>query len=299
MTATYLGIKGTRGQQEFYPNTYAPGTVSPCPSCPTSFIYMTSNGNSTRQSGQLQLRRRLHNGLTATLQYIYSKSIDDSSLGGNPGGNSGGTTGPVTSNAGTSYGGGSLVAQNWLNLSAERALSNFDQRHLLTSPRNTAPARASFGGTLLNGWRGALFKEWTLTTAINAGSGLPQTPIYATAVPGTGFTGIRPDYTGAPLYNAPPGLTLNPAAYVAPLGAWGNAGRNSITGPNQFTMNASLGRTFRLKDRYSLDLRVDSTNPINHVTYTTWNTIILSPQFGTPAGANAMRTLQTTLRLRF
>ena len=105
MTATYLGIKGTRGQQEFYPNTYAPGTVSPCPSCPTSFIYMTSNGNSTRQSGQLQLRRRLHNGLTATLQYVYSKSIDDSSLGGNPGGNSGGTTGPVTSNAGTSYAG--------------------------------------------------------------------------------------------------------------------------------------------------------------------------------------------------
>ena len=64
-------------------------------------------------------------------------------------------------------------------------------------------------------------------------------------------------------------------------------------------MNASLGRTFRLKDRYSLDLRVDATNPINHVTYTTWNTIILSPQFGTPAGANPMRSLQTTLRLRF
>jgi trimeric autotransporter adhesin len=298
MTATYRGIKGTRGQQEFYPNTYAPGVTSPCPSCPTSFIYMTSNGNSTRESGELQLRRRLHNGLTATLQYAYSKSIDDSSLGGNPAG-SGGTTGAVTSNAGTSYGGGSLVAQNWLDLSAERALSNFDQRHLLTVSAQYSTGQGTFGGTLLNGWRGGLFKEWTVTTAINAGSGLPQTPIYATAVPGTGFTGIRPDYTGAPLYNAPPGLTLNPAAYVAPVGAWGNAGRNTITGPNQFTMNASLGRTFRLKDRYSLDLRVDATNPINHVTYTTWNTIILSPQFGTPAGANPMRSLQTTLRLRF
>jgi trimeric autotransporter adhesin len=58
-------------------------------------------------------------------------------------------------------------------------------------------------------------------------------------------------------------------------------------------------RTFRLKDRYSLDLRVDSVNPINHVTYTGWNTTINSPQFGSAAAANPMRSLQTTLRLRF
>ena len=70
-------------------------------------------------------------------------------------------------------------------------------------------------------------------------------------------------------------------------------------GPAQFNLNGSLGRTFRLKDRYSLDLRVDSTNPINHVTFTAWNTTINSPQFGTPVAANAMRSLQTTLRLRF
>ena len=74
---------------------------------------------------------------------------------------------------------------------------------------------------------------------------------------------------------------------------------NSITGPMQFTMNASFSRTFRLRDRYSLDVRIDSVNPINHVTYTSWNTTINSPQFGTAVAANAMRSLQTTLRLRF
>jgi hypothetical protein len=57
-TATYLGIKGTRGMQEFLPNTYPAGAVNPCAACPTGFIYLTSNGNSTRESGQLQLRRR-------------------------------------------------------------------------------------------------------------------------------------------------------------------------------------------------------------------------------------------------
>ena len=144
-------------------------------------------------------------------------------------------------------------------------------------------------------------KEWTVLTQITAGTGLPLTPIYLAAAPGTGVTGsIRPDYTGAPLYSAPEGLSLNPSAYVAPApGEWGNAGRDSITGPAQFTMNASLGRTFRLTDRLNLDLRVDSTNALNHVTFPSWNTTVTSAQFGLPMTANPMRSMQTTLRVRF
>ena len=153
----------------------------------------------------------------------------------------------------------------------------------------------------MGGWRGALFKEWTLLTQITAGSGFPETPVYLAAVPGTGVTGsIRPDYTGAPLYAAPSGLFLNPAAYTAPLaGQWGNAGRDSITGPASSRLNTSMARTFRLGDRLNLDLRIDSTNPLNHVTFTTWNTTVNSAQFGLPNAANAMRSLQATLRLRF
>jgi len=58
-TATYLGIKGTRAVQVFLPNTYPIGAANPCPACPSGFAYMTSNGNSTREAGQFQLRRRL------------------------------------------------------------------------------------------------------------------------------------------------------------------------------------------------------------------------------------------------
>ena len=157
------------------------------------------------------------------------------------------------------------------------------------------------GGTLLTGWKGALFKEWNFATQVSAASGLPETPIYLEPVPGTGVTGvIRPDYTGAPLYAAPAGFYLNPAAYIAPLpGQWGNAGRDTIAGPAQFSLSASLGRTFRVSDRLNLDLRVDSTNALNHVAFTSWNTIVNSTQFGLAAAANAMRSMQTTLRLRF
>ncbi len=42
LTATYLGIKGTRGPQEFLPNTYPAGGVNPCPLCASGYIYETS-----------------------------------------------------------------------------------------------------------------------------------------------------------------------------------------------------------------------------------------------------------------
>jgi hypothetical protein len=278
MTATYIGIKGTRAVQVFLPNTYPAGAVNPCPSCLPGYAYMTSNGNSTREAGQMQLRRRLHNGLTATAQYTYSRSFDNAALGGRGQGSS-------------------VIAQNWLDLSAERGPSNFDQKHLLTLQTQYSSGVGVHGGALLRGWKGAAFKGWTLTSQINAGSGLPASPIYAVAVVGTGVTGsIRPDATGVSVQAAPPGRHLNPAAYAAPqAGHWGTAGRNSIVGPAQFTMNASLGRTFA----ENLDLRFDSTNVLNHVAYPSWNTVVSSSQFGLPSTANAMRSLQATLRWRF
>jgi hypothetical protein len=281
VAATYVGTKGTRGTQEFLPNTYPAGALNPCPTCPVGFAYLTSNGNSTRESAQIQLRRRLHNGLTASISYTFSKSLDDDAALGGQGAS---TTPP-------NY----VIAQNWLNLSAERGLSTFDQRHLLNAQAQYTTGMGMKGGTLLTGWRGALLKEWTFLTQITAGSGLPETPIYLEPVEGTGFTGtIRPDVTGAPV------SPLKPAFYAAPLpGQWGTAARDSIIGPAQFSFNASLGRTFRVSDKLNLDLRVDSTNALNHVNYSAWNTTVNNAQFGLPAGANPMRSMQTTLRLRF
>jgi hypothetical protein len=281
MVATYMGTKGTRSQQQFLPNTFPAGELNPCPTCPSGFTYLTSNGNSIRHAGVMQLRRRLRSGFTAELQYTFSKSIDDAALGGRGQG-------------------GSLIAQDWLNLSGERGLSNFDQRHLLSVTMQYTSGMGLRGGSLVSGWRGALLKEWTTSTQITAGSGLPLTPVYQAVIAGTGVTGIRPNYTGAALYDAPSGLFLNPAAYTAPSsGHWGNAGRNSIIGPQQFTLNASMARTFRLNDRYSADLRIDAANALNHPTFPSWVTVISSAQFGLPNPANPMRSVQTTIRLRF
>jgi len=277
MTATYLGIKGTHVPQRILPNTFPAGAANPCAGCPAGFVYLTSNGYTNRHSGSIEVRRRQRNGFEASARYTFSKAIDDAGIGGNS------------------------IAQNWLDLRAERGLSNFDQRHQAVVQTQYTTGMLAGVGTFWDGWRGKLFKEWTLTSQLTVGSGSPLTPVILAPVSGTGITGsLRPNVTGAPLYVESGGTFLNPAAFAAPAsGQWGNAARNSITGPGQFGLNASLARTFHIGDRLSMDLRVDSTNVLNHVKFPSWITTVNSPQFGLPARANAMRTLQPSLRVRF
>lgn len=281
MTLTYLGTKGTRGEQLFYPNTYAPGAANPCPACPSGFLYAASNGDSTYESGKAQLQRRFHNGLAATVVYTYAHAIDDSALGG-------------------AQSSGSVVAQNWLDLDAERARSSFDQRHNLSVTAQYSTGSGIRGGALMRGWSGALFKGWTVTSQLTAGSGLPLTPTTSLIVPGTAFSGIRPDLTGVPIKQAPAGLFINPAAFAEPAaGTFGTAGRDSIEGPSVFSLNGAMQRSFPMGPRLTANLQVQATNVLNHVNYPSYTTLLGSPQFGLPTIANPMRSLQTTLRINF
>jgi hypothetical protein len=294
-SVTYQGNKGTHGMQEFLPNTYPIGGVNPCPTCQLGFVYRTSGGNSTRNAAQVQLRRRLRRGLTATFDYTWAKAIDnDAQVGAAGHQNATSALSPVTA------GPGPTIAQNWRDLLAERSLSNFDQRHLLNAQIQYTTGMG-LGRELMSGWRGRMLKEWTIGSQFSFGTGLPETPAYLAAVPQTSFTNtIRPNITGAPVYDASSGQYLNPAAYSAPsAGAWGTARRNSITGPNTFSLNSSMSRTFRLMNPFNLDVRIDATNILNHGVFTSWNSVVNSATFGLPAQANPMRSVQVTARMRF
>jgi hypothetical protein len=301
MTATYNGIKGTHGPQEILPNSY-PGTANPCPSCPLGFEYETSNGDSIREAGMLQLRRRLRSGFAATLSYTYAKSIDDDAyLGG---------AGHQTASSGGSAQSASLsspsaaIAQNWLDPKAERSLSSFDQRQLVNLTAQYTSGQGLEGGTLLGGWRGRALKEWTVLGNLTYGTGSPETPFYPLTVSGTDFAIGRPELTGAPIYTSGSGASshLNLSAYEAPpAGQWGTAGRNSITGPDQFTFDSSMARTFRPHGKWYLDVSVNATNIFNHAAFTGWNTTwnLDNTQFGKPTSTGGMRSLQTQFHLRW
>jgi hypothetical protein len=282
MLLSYQGNHGLNGVQEFLPNTNPPGMANVYP---VGFSYMTSTGHSTREAGQAELRRRLKDGFTATVTYTYSKSLDDdSSLGGK----------------GAAVASSAILAQDWRNLSAEWGLSTFDQRNVLNVLARYTTGMGMHGGTLVRGWRGKLYQEWTVQAQMTAASGLPETPIDAAATVAGYASFVRPDLTGTSGNQDIGPRHLNPAAFVAPAsGMWGNAGRNSLRGPGQLTLDAAMLRTFRMPHHITLDLKIDALNVMNHVAYTSWVANINSTQFGLPTSANPMRRVQTSMRLRF
>ena len=81
------------------------------------------------------------------------------------------------------------IAQDWLDLRAERSLSSFDQRHLLNLQAQYTTGQGLEGGTLSAVGAAGLLKEWTLLTQLNVGTGMPETPVFPAAVPGTGWIG--------------------------------------------------------------------------------------------------------------
>ncbi len=280
-TIGYLGTKGTRLDQQFVPNSVAPG--APESIYPHSFIYETSGGNSIYHAAQFQLNRRFTSGIMAHASYQFSKSIDDAGTGGRGQGNT-------------------PVAQDWLDLEAERGLSSFDSRHNLSLQIQYSTGMGTPGGTLLNGWKGKLFKDWTVTSSINLHSGTPMTAIVGgnlSQISGTAVSNtLRADATGLPIEAA--GMLFNTAAFSAPLaGEWGDAGRNTIPGPTVFTLDGALGRIIRFGERRSVDIQLRSQNALNHVTITNWGTVLGSNTFGLATAAAPMRTMTVNVRFRF
>ncbi len=158
------------------------------------------------------------------------------------------------------------------------------------------------GGTLIGGWKGALVKDWTISGNVTFHSGNPLTAIAGgnlSQVAGTAVAStVRADSTGLPVEID--GMLFNIAAFtLPPAGEWGDAGRNTIPGPDLFSLNGSLGRIFRLGERRSVDLQLQAQNLLNHVTINSWGTVVGANNYGLATGAAAMRQLTVSLRFRF
>jgi hypothetical protein len=285
----YQGTKGTKLDMQRAPNRAAPGSPLTAEQRrlignAIGFTFDSSEGNSIYHAAQFRLTRRFRRGVSVNMLYTFSKSIDNaSSIGGQ----------------------GSSIAQNDKDLSAERGLSSFDRRHtlsvnyVLTSP---ADERGLLAGNrrLLT-----LLRNWTLTGGVQAQTGAPFTATVLGNMSDTGGTGVvgsgRADATGLPISGGT-GEFFNLLAFtLPPAGRFGNAGRNTIPGPGSFTLNASFGRAFQLggESRRSLDLRLDSTNTLNHVNYTSIATVINAANYGLATAAGGMRRMTVSVRFRF
>jgi hypothetical protein len=282
--AGFVYVKASNLDQSFLPNSLPPGLTAPAVGPPSGYIYTQPTGKARGTVQVFQLGRNMASGFSASLSLQTSRVLDNSSI---------------------SQTGAGSVAQNWRNLNAEWATTALVPKAQLGANWQYSTGQGKAGGTLLKGWRGVVFKDWTFTNAFTYRAGTPLTATVAgnrAVAGGTAITGtVRADATGLPI-DAPAGSNqpFNLGAFAVPAsGHWGNAGRNTIIGPAVWVLNGSLGRVFRLGERRSADIRFDANNFINHVVITSWSTVVNASNFGLPTGTQQMRTMTANLRFRF
>jgi hypothetical protein len=117
---------------------------------------------------------------------------------------------------------------------------------------------------------------WQLNGITQARSGLP----YNIVLNGNNqnYPGLRPDLTADPSLShpnyGPSGQYFDTHAFAAPTcsvpNCPGDLPRNAYFGPSFFNIDASLFKTIQIKERASLQVRIEAYNILNH------------PSFGNP-----------------
>jgi hypothetical protein len=82
-------------------------------------------------------------------------------------------------------------------------------------------------------------------------------------------------------------------------GTYGNAGAYSLQGPGAFTFDAMITRSFPIRERQRVDLRVESFNLLNHPVMDAPGTNFSSSSFGRILTAEDPRIWQFALKYVF
>src|SRR2546426_3253359 len=173
-----------------------------------------SVANAIYHGGILEVKKRFSNRFSLLANYTYSKAIDDST------------------DFNSDY-----AAFNEVNLRAERALSDFDQRH-----------KVVFAAVLESPWEGSrILSGFELSPIVSYNSGHPFNLLAGADVNGDNhFTNDRPPGTA----------------------------RNSGLGPNYATFDMRLGRIFKIGEQSRLRFTAEGFNITNRTNYASVNNIV-------------------------
>ena len=229
-----------------------------------------SNYNSLQATMKVQNWR----GLTSTLNYTWSHSID-------------------TASDGLDFVPNAAMPDNSFNPRAERASSNFDVRQRMQWYWTYNLPKLQQAKWITNGW--------ALDGMFNFATGQPYTVSYLFEgdYNGSGEYYGRPDIIGNPYTGASGTNLLNMAAFAAPCtvdtnptsptygncinGHPGSEGRNAFNSTNYTNFDFSLTKTTHLTKTVTMELRSDFFNIFNHPNFSN----PLLPGFGIDVFGNS------------
>jgi len=250
-----------------------------------SGYHLSSGQTMVYNALQTSLRKRFSNGVGFDLHYTLRKGWADQGGG-------------LSSNFVNEY---IYVTQDFWDVKIDRSPLNQESRHNVSG-------NVIYELPWLRQGRGALshvLGGWQISSIVTVRSGVPlrlQQP--------SGITMSRPDYVGGNPVSSNWGdtlLYLNRAAF-APVPTYpltnatvrpGTENPGDVYGPGRWKADISLGKTFRIKESVSLQIRADAFNALNHVTYSNPQLSIASPDFGRITSAPGWRTGQVGARIAF
>jgi hypothetical protein len=262
----------------------------PNPYLSAGFFWYTE-GNTSYDALQVDVTRRLSQGLLFRANYTWSKNLDV---------NSGLTIAQANNqpqmvlnrnDVRRDWGPSALDNRHQASISAEYQLPFGRGKHWMGNASGLVDKLA--GGWQLNGIASVL-------------SGFPFTPLVGSNRSGDGNIrnpdrpSLNPAFSG-PIVTGKPNQWFNPAAFIQPaVGTWGNLGRGVFTGPGLGELDMSLFKTTALAEHTNLQFRAEVFNITNHTNLGTPNTSTFSSSAGLiTATATTSRQIQFGLKLIF
>ena len=281
----YVGTHGNRltnfwdANRAIHPSP--PGTPIVRPNPGFGGIFMAGSiGSSDYHSLQVQLLRRVGNGLNLMAAYTFAKALGDTD-----GGNFGGT---YQAN----------VIQDIFDLDAARSIQSFDIRHRMsTSLQYDLPFFAGEAGLAHQ-----LVGGWQVNAIITAQTGIGNGVFYGNDTTNTGV-GSWPDMIANPVLSRSQRSAqrwFNATAFVAPpSGRFGNSPRLSFHNPGLNNVDFMVAKKLFLWERINAVFRAEFFNLFNHTNFRDVDNTLTSPGFGTITSASDPRIIQLGLKLSF
>ena len=253
LSVAYAGSKGTHLQSLTDQNqvrTPGPADVQSSRPYPTlgSFTSIQNRGSSTYHSAQVKMEKQYSHGLTFLSSLTLSKTVNDQ---------------PEICCT-------QPFPQDSYNVAAEKGLADFDQRVRWASSFDyELPFGKDRQFSTANRALDLALGGWHIGGIYALASGFPFSPQLGFDPSNTGSQGlVRPNQLrdgSLPRGKRSADLWFDPTAYEVPSTfAFGNAKRNSLTGPGINTFDGSLRKVFALGETKNLQVRAEFFNMLNH-----------------------------------
>ena len=243
-----------------------------------------SQGISNYNGLEVDVKRRIANGLQLRGVYTWSRNLDDGSAWNTSVSSNTPAFVSFPGNPKADYG---LAATNISHAAAINGTWDlpFGDGHALL---RSAPAGAQ-----------KLVAGWSLSGIGTLQSGFPFSPQLGYNPTGNGDSRnparpqLNSSFSGA-LYPRTPGEWFNPAAFEAPYpGTFGNASRDALIGPGLADVDLSLRKTTAIGERVHAQFRAEYFNILNRANFSTPNAVVFS-NGPTPAKPSTAAALSPT-----